>query len=170
MVFIFFCCTFKQESVHYKQYLLRCHSSLSQHCDNELMWRSTLQAACECRHMHSCVHTHVRICTVSLHVSMTIASYIACMCACVGVCVCQVSAGDQLAGASVGRWAYTHLCVALLHQLITQSHTDRQHCSAHNRNILTLTVRWPYGIMASLCQTVRRDSLACVMPTNLLPT
>lgn len=166
VVFIFFCCTFKQESVQYKQYLLRCHSSLRV--------SAVIMSWCGgplCRlpvNVDSCmvVFTHVRIYTVSLHVSMTIARYAVCMCACVWDLECVNMSGccrRPISWCISGKVSiHTPVCgpVTPAHHTITYGQTDSIALLIIETYWLTLTVRWPYGIMASLCQTVRRDSLA----------
>lgn len=117
--------TFQQVCVQCEQSVRVSFFTWSRHCDNEFIWRHTLRAVCVCRRVHSLhIHAHLQFICVNL----TIAHYIVCVC----VWMCQIAAGDQLAAASVRRWAYTHLCVALLHQLITHSHTNTQTALLHS--------------------------------------
>lgn len=146
----------------------------SQHCDNEFIWKFTLRG---CLYMCACVRacargvlalvclfTHLHTWTKFLHANVQF------LCACfffVGhlkmcahewdrVWICQVAAGDQLGGASVGRWAYTHLCVALLHQLITHLHSNTQTAPLRTLHKHTGTYRvltiWNNDFTVSNCQ------------------
>lgn len=84
--------------------LLLCHSSLgvSQHCDNEFIWKYTLWAASACGRVHGDVCTYVHICTVCVHVNITMAHYAVCVCVFWYVrapqCVCKNSGYVNMSG------------------------------------------------------------------------
>ncbi len=126
--------------VQYEQSVRVSFFTCSQHCDNEFIWKYTLRAACACVRTHGCVCTCVHICTFCIHVDITFKHYFVCVCfgmctpenvcVCVRDCVnmsgCRRRPISWCISEEVSIHTHTHLCVALLHQLITHSHTDTQ--------------------------------------------